>query len=72
MGKLIQGLAGCTVLYGDGSKELYERCILAVHAPDAVRILGDQASSTELRVLGAFQYVHRYAPSKLFLHALQS
>lgn len=33
---------------------------MAVHAPDTVRILGDQATSDELRVLGAFQYVYRY------------
>lgn len=39
---------------------MYNGCILAVHAPDALRILGDQATSEELRVLGAFQYVYRY------------
>ncbi|KAL5542334.1 hypothetical protein UlMin_010044 [Ulmus minor] len=55
---------GCVVLARDGSKDAYNGCILAVHAPDAVRILGDQATSDEIRVLGAFQYVY----SDIFLH----
>ncbi|GMN53354.1 hypothetical protein TIFTF001_022498 [Ficus carica] len=48
---------GCTVHCQDGSKELYNRCIVAVHAPDTLTLLGDQATSDERRVLGAFQYV---------------
>ncbi|XP_060671387.1 uncharacterized protein LOC107422769 [Ziziphus jujuba] len=55
---------GCIVVSGDGSEEVYSRCILAVHTPDAVKILGDQATPDELRVLGAFQYVY----SDIFLH----
>ncbi|XVE81904.1 hypothetical protein DITRI_Ditri15bG0103500 [Diplodiscus trichospermus] len=55
---------GCTVLYGDGSQESYEGCIIATHAPDALRLLGNQATYDELRVLGAFQYVY----SDIFLH----
>ncbi|BFG14191.1 hypothetical protein CerSpe_004660 [Prunus speciosa] len=55
---------GCSVLSGDGLEEIYDGCVMAVHAPDAVRILGDQATSDELRVLGAFQYVY----SDIFLH----
>ncbi|KAF3457852.1 hypothetical protein FNV43_RR02512 [Rhamnella rubrinervis] len=55
---------GCTVFSGDGYKEVYNGCVLAVHAPDALRILGDQATSDELRVLGAFQYIC----SDIFLH----
>ncbi|KAH7522015.1 hypothetical protein FEM48_Zijuj07G0093100 [Ziziphus jujuba var. spinosa] len=54
----------CIVLSGDGSEEVYSGCILAVHAPDAVRILAEQVTPDELRVLGAFQYVH----SDIFLH----
>lgn len=58
--EFIWEIAGCSVLSGDGLEEIYDRCVMAVHAPDAVRILGDQATSDELRVLGAFQYVYRY------------
>uniref|UniRef100_A0A2N9GZN4 Amine oxidase domain-containing protein n=1 Tax=Fagus sylvatica TaxID=28930 RepID=A0A2N9GZN4_FAGSY len=35
-----------------------------VHAPDAVKLLGDQATFGEMRILGAFQYVY----SDIFLH----
>ncbi|KAH7522037.1 hypothetical protein FEM48_Zijuj07G0095400 [Ziziphus jujuba var. spinosa] len=62
--KISTNEAGCTVLSGDGSEEVYSRCILAVHAPDAMGILADQATSDELRVLGAFQYLY----SDIFLH----
>ncbi|KAB1219321.1 Cyclopropane-fatty-acyl-phospholipid synthase [Morella rubra] len=55
---------GCTVICGDGSEETYNGCILAVHAPDALNILGDQATFDEMRILGAFQYVY----SDIFLH----
>ncbi|XP_050375275.1 uncharacterized protein LOC126792840 [Argentina anserina] len=55
---------GSTVVSGDNFEEIYDGCIMAVHAPDALRILGDQATSDELRVLGAFQYVY----SDIFLH----
>ncbi|KAK0607452.1 hypothetical protein LWI29_015298 [Acer saccharum] len=55
---------GCTVVCGDGTQELYSGCIMAVHAPDALRMLGSQATFDELRVLGAFQYVY----SDIFLH----
>ncbi|XP_030508263.2 uncharacterized protein LOC115723007 [Cannabis sativa] len=55
---------GCIVHSEDGSKEVYNKCILAVHAPDAMRLLGDQATPDERRVLGAFQYVY----SDIYLH----
>ncbi|XP_023877942.1 uncharacterized protein LOC111990399 isoform X2 [Quercus suber] len=55
---------GCIVFCGDDSKEMYNGCILAVHAPDAVELLGDQATFNERRILGAFQYVY----SDIFLH----
>ncbi|KAJ0034268.1 hypothetical protein Pint_25135 [Pistacia integerrima] len=55
---------GCTVVCGDGSEETYNGCIMAAHAPDALRILGSQATFDESRVLGAFQYVY----SDIFLH----
>ncbi|KAF8401963.1 hypothetical protein HHK36_012914 [Tetracentron sinense] len=55
---------GCSVLGIDGSQETYDGCIMAVHAPDALSILGKQATYEEMRVLGAFQYVY----SDVFLH----
>ncbi|XVF28549.1 hypothetical protein REPUB_Repub15cG0039300 [Reevesia pubescens] len=58
-------VTGCTVLCGDDSQELYEACIMAVHAPDALRLLGNQATYNESRLLGAFQYVYRYLSSAM-------
>ncbi|KAM5553292.1 hypothetical protein ABKV19_025489 [Rosa sericea] len=55
---------GCTVFTGDGFEEIYNGCIIAIQAPKAVRILGDQATPDELRILGAFQYVY----CDIFLH----
>ncbi|CAN1279159.1 Tuberculostearic acid methyltransferase UfaA1 [Linum perenne] len=55
---------GCTVVCKDGSQELFDGCIVAVHAPDALKILGEQVSSDEARVLGAFQYMS----SDVYLH----
>jgi len=42
----------------DGSEEMYDSCIIAVHAPDGLKKLGDEATSDERRILGAFQYVY--------------
>ncbi|KAK6929725.1 hypothetical protein RJ641_003819, partial [Dillenia turbinata] len=53
------GKAGCTVICQDGSKETYDRCIIAAHAPDALKMLGNKATYDELQILGAFQYVQR-------------
>ncbi|KAJ4722776.1 Cyclopropane-fatty-acyl-phospholipid synthase [Melia azedarach] len=55
---------GCTVICGNGSQEYYNGCVMAAHAPDALRILGNQATFDETRILGAFQYVY----SDIFLH----
>ncbi|KAK2643728.1 hypothetical protein Ddye_018923 [Dipteronia dyeriana] len=55
---------GCTVVSGDGFQELHSGCIMAVHAPDALKLLGSQTTFDETRVLGAFQYVY----SDIFLH----
>ncbi|KAL5784547.1 hypothetical protein ACOSQ2_006939 [Xanthoceras sorbifolium] len=55
---------GCTVVCGDRSQALYSGCIMAVHAPDALKLLGNQTTFDERRVLGAFQYVY----SDIFLH----
>ncbi|MED6165683.1 hypothetical protein PIB30_101996 [Stylosanthes scabra] len=48
----------------DGSKETYESCIIATNAPNTLRLLGDEATYNERRILGAFQYVY----SNIFLH----
>ncbi|KAF6145532.1 hypothetical protein GIB67_037565 [Kingdonia uniflora] len=55
---------GCTVSSIDGSEEMFNACIIGAHAPDALTILGKQASSEETRVLGAFQYAY----SEVYLH----
>ena len=47
------------MLCNDGTQEIYDGCIMAVHAPDALRILGDEATFDERRILGAFQYEYR-------------
>ncbi|KAH9681825.1 Amino oxidase domain-containing protein [Citrus sinensis] len=55
---------GRTEVRGDGFQGFYDGCIMAVHAPDALRILGNQSTFEEKRLLGAFQYVY----SDIFLH----
>ncbi|KAL0456952.1 UNVERIFIED_CONTAM: hypothetical protein Slati_1034400 [Sesamum latifolium] len=55
---------GCAVISKDGLEEIYDGCIIAVHAPDALKMLGKQATYDESRILGAFQYSY----SDLFLH----
>jgi cyclopropane-fatty-acyl-phospholipid synthase len=55
----LKTFAGCIVYCKDGSEEKYDGCILAVHAPDALRLLGDEATYDERRIIGAFQYAYR-------------
>ncbi|KAK4427845.1 putative fatty acid methyltransferase [Sesamum alatum] len=55
---------GCAITCKDGSEEVYDGCIIAMHAPDALKMLGKHATHDELRILGAFQY----ACSDTFLH----
>ncbi|KAK8571930.1 hypothetical protein V6N13_047559 [Hibiscus sabdariffa] len=55
---------GCTVVCENESRESFHGCIMAVHAPDALRLLGNQATYDESTVLGAFQYVY----SDIYLH----
>ncbi|KAI3469806.1 hypothetical protein Pfo_026469 [Paulownia fortunei] len=55
---------GCAITCMDGTEEVYDGCIIATHAPDALKMLGKQATYDELRILGAFQYVY----SDIFLH----
>ncbi|KAI4368428.1 hypothetical protein MLD38_016985 [Melastoma candidum] len=55
---------GCIVYYGDGGQAAYDSCVVAVHAPDALWMLGNEATSEERRILGAFQYAY----SDIYLH----
>ncbi|XP_073046275.1 uncharacterized protein [Primulina eburnea] len=61
---MMRWTAGCVVTCKDGMEETYDECIIAVHAPDVLKMMGDQATYDELRILGAF----RYAYSDVFLH----
>ncbi|CAM0902380.1 unnamed protein product [Alopecurus aequalis] len=60
--------AGYRVLENDGSEEAYDSVILGVHAPNALKLLGDEATHYELKVLGACQYVQR----DIYLHCDQN
>ncbi|XBI98182.1 hypothetical protein VPH35_018437 [Triticum aestivum] len=48
---------GYRVQEEDGSEEIYDKVILGIHAPAALKVLGAEATHEELRILGAFQYV---------------
>ncbi|EPS70161.1 hypothetical protein M569_04599, partial [Genlisea aurea] len=55
---------GCTVICENGSEDKYDHCIITAHAPDAIKMLGNQLTFDEMRILGAFQY----ACSDIYLH----
>ncbi|XLR00810.1 hypothetical protein S83_067008, partial [Arachis hypogaea] len=55
---------GCVVHCKDGSKEMYDCYIIATHALDTLRLLGEEATYDERRILGAFQYAY----NDIFLH----
>ncbi|MCD7469743.1 cfs1-like protein [Datura stramonium] len=55
---------GCTIVCDDGTKEVFDGCVMAAHAPDTLKMLGKEATYDETRILGAFQYVC----SDIFLH----
>lgn len=44
-----------------GGNEIFDECIVAAHAPDALEMRGEYATSNEKKILGAFQYAYRYA-----------
>ncbi|KAL5834569.1 hypothetical protein ACOSQ4_014066 [Xanthoceras sorbifolium] len=48
--------AGCTVVSKDGAQEVYSGCIMAVHAPDALKMLGSQVM-TEIDIGLADSYI---------------
>jgi cyclopropane-fatty-acyl-phospholipid synthase len=60
--------SGYRVLEVDGSEEMYDRIIVGIHALDALKLLGAEATHEESRILGAFQYVS----SNLYLHCDES
>ncbi|VAH38589.1 unnamed protein product [Triticum turgidum subsp. durum] len=60
--------AGYRVLENDGSEETYDSVILGVHAPNALKVLGAEATHHELRILGACQYIQR----DIYLHCDQN
>ncbi|KAG8100018.1 hypothetical protein GUJ93_ZPchr0013g37482 [Zizania palustris] len=68
----VQSVSSCDggyrVVEAGGSEEVYDRIIFAAHAPDALKILGPEATHDELRILGAFQYVY----SDIYLHGDKS
>lgn len=51
--------AGYRIIEVDGSEEMYDGIIFGVSAPDALKLLGAEATHEELRILGAFQYIYR-------------
>ncbi|KAK4775674.1 hypothetical protein SAY87_023635 [Trapa incisa] len=55
---------GCIVKCSDGSQDTFDGCIIAVHAPDALEMLGNEATFDERRILGAFHYAY----SDIYLH----
>lgn len=55
--------AGCSITCKDGLEEAFDGCVIAAHAPNALEILGKQATDDELRILGAFQYSYRFSLS---------
>ncbi|CAD6252908.1 unnamed protein product [Miscanthus lutarioriparius] len=59
---------GYQVLDVDGSEEMYDRIILGVNAPDALKVLGAGATVEERRILGVFQYIY----SNVYLHCDES
>ncbi|RCV10474.1 hypothetical protein SETIT_2G115200v2 [Setaria italica] len=56
------------VLEVDGSEEMYDRIIFGLQAPDAIKLLGAEATHEELRILGAFQYIY----SDVYFHCDES
>ncbi|GFP85279.1 probable fatty acid methyltransferase [Phtheirospermum japonicum] len=55
---------GCTITCKNGSEEVYDACIIAAHAPDALKMLGNQVTLDESRILGAFSYAY----SDIYVH----
>jgi hypothetical protein len=50
-----QGTDKALLVFTDGSVESFDHVVLAVHAHQALEILGEQSTSLERKVLGAFR-----------------
>lgn len=61
---LVRTDRGVDVVDGAGVVERYDEVVLATHADVSLRILGDQASDAERRILSAF----RYGANEVVLH----
>ena len=48
----------------NGRVEVFDKCIVGSHAPDALQMLGEGATYEERTILGAFQYSARYGSLK--------
>ncbi|XP_044968572.1 uncharacterized protein LOC123428430 isoform X1 [Hordeum vulgare subsp. vulgare] len=64
----LDGTSGYRVLENDGSEETYDSVIFGVHAPNALKVLGAEATHDELRILGACRHVQR----DIYLHCDQN
>ncbi|KAF3786025.1 Sphingolipid C9-methyltransferase [Nymphaea thermarum] len=61
---ILTASGGCSIVTETDTSDTYDGCVMAAHAPDALKILGKDATFDETRVLGAFQYVD----SDIYLH----
>ncbi|MBN2894282.1 MAG: FAD-dependent oxidoreductase [Campylobacterales bacterium] len=52
---------GVDLIFEDGSRARYDKVVLALHAPDALALLGNETSVAEREILGAFGYKHNDA-----------
>lgn len=55
---------GIQVGDAEGNVDTFDHCIIGAHAPDALKMLGNNATDDEHRILGAFQYSY----SDIYLH----
>ena len=60
---VLRGQRGAELVFEDGQRRMFDEVVLACHADDALRLLGD-ASAEERGILGAF----RFTPNTAVLH----
>ncbi|MCO5586055.1 hypothetical protein L7F22_039994 [Adiantum nelumboides] len=48
----------------EGHIDVYDQCVIGAHAPDALELMGSDATTEERTILGAFQYIY----SDIYLH----
>jgi cyclopropane-fatty-acyl-phospholipid synthase len=53
----VERTASGVAITANGSSTVFDKVIIAAHAPDALALLGDGATSAEKAILGAFSYV---------------